>query len=175
LIGTEFKGDEHTPDGTTAVFHLDGGLMLSIYPRSELAKDAIVPLTPAKSGEFSIGHVVASRAEVDEIICRPNEPERRSPTGLTTARGVSTRDTSAIPTTTSGRFCGTPPLTSTHPSSNGRHDIKSAIGDVGDQRSVLGKSSKITLGVPVPRHSCYRTPPPALHLLQGTPMRFIAA
>jgi catechol 2,3-dioxygenase-like lactoylglutathione lyase family enzyme len=68
LIGTEFKGDENTPDGTTAVFHLDGGLMLSIYPRSELAKDALVTLTPAKSGEFSIGHAVASRAEVDEII-----------------------------------------------------------------------------------------------------------
>jgi hypothetical protein len=70
LIGTEFKGDEATPDGTTAVFHLDGGLMLSIYPRSELAKDAIVPLTAAKPGEFSIGHAVASRAEVDEVIAQ---------------------------------------------------------------------------------------------------------
>ena len=70
LIGAEFTGDESTPDGTTAVFHLDGGLMLSIYPRSELAKDASVPLTPAKPGEFSIGHVVASRAEVDEVISR---------------------------------------------------------------------------------------------------------
>ena len=65
LIGTEFKGDETIPDGTTAVFHLDGGLMLSIYPRSEFAKDAVVPLIAAKPGEFSIGHVVASRAEVD--------------------------------------------------------------------------------------------------------------
>jgi predicted lactoylglutathione lyase len=42
--------------------------MLSIYPRSELAKDALVPLGPPKSGEFSIGHAVASRAEVDEGI-----------------------------------------------------------------------------------------------------------
>jgi hypothetical protein len=47
LIGTEFTGDESIPDGTTAVFHLDGGLMLSVYPRSELAKDAIIPLTAA--------------------------------------------------------------------------------------------------------------------------------
>ena len=68
LIGTEFKGDENTPDGTTAVFHLDGGLMLSIYPRSELAKDAHVPLTAPKPGEFSVGHAVASRAEVDQVI-----------------------------------------------------------------------------------------------------------
>jgi catechol 2,3-dioxygenase-like lactoylglutathione lyase family enzyme len=34
LIGTEFPGNQAIPDGTTAVFHLDGGLMLSIYPRS---------------------------------------------------------------------------------------------------------------------------------------------
>src|ERR1700679_689934 len=68
LIGTEFTGDETTPDGTTAVFHLDDGLMLSIYPRSELAKDALVPLIGATPGEFSIGHAVASRAEVDEVI-----------------------------------------------------------------------------------------------------------
>jgi catechol 2,3-dioxygenase-like lactoylglutathione lyase family enzyme len=70
LIGTEFTGDQAIPDGTTAVFHLDGGLMLSIYPRSELAKDALVPLTAAKPGEFSIGHVVASRLEVDEVIAQ---------------------------------------------------------------------------------------------------------
>ena len=68
LIGTEFEGDELNPDGATAVFHLDGGLMLSIYPRSELAKDARVPLAPPNSSEVSIGHAVASRAEVDEII-----------------------------------------------------------------------------------------------------------
>ena len=70
LIGAEFQGDEDTPDGTTAVFQLDGGLMLSVYPRSELAKDAGLALTDAKPGEFSIGHVVATRAEVDEVIAQ---------------------------------------------------------------------------------------------------------
>jgi catechol 2,3-dioxygenase-like lactoylglutathione lyase family enzyme len=68
LIGTEFHGDEDTPNGATAVFQLDGGLMLSVYPRTDLAKDADVPLTPAKPGEFSIGHAVATRTEVDEVI-----------------------------------------------------------------------------------------------------------
>src|ERR1700678_766073 len=68
LIGTEFTGDETSPEGTTAVLPLDGGLMVSIYPRSELAKDASIPLTTAQPGEFSIGHVVASRAEVDDVI-----------------------------------------------------------------------------------------------------------
>jgi uncharacterized protein len=67
-IGTEFKGDEDTPDGTTAVFQLEGGLLLSIYPRSELAKDAVIPLGPPTSAEFSIGHAVGSRAEVDEVM-----------------------------------------------------------------------------------------------------------
>ena len=70
LIGTEFQGDEDTPDGATAVFQLGGGLMLSVYPRSELAKDAGVPLTGAKPGEFSIGHAVATRTEVDEVIAQ---------------------------------------------------------------------------------------------------------
>ncbi len=68
LIGTEFQGDENTPDGTTAMFQLDGGLVLSIYPRSELAKDAAVPPADARPGQFSIGHVVDSRAEVDAVI-----------------------------------------------------------------------------------------------------------
>lgn len=70
LIGTEYEGDEHSPDGTTAVFHLDGGLMLSIYPRTELAKDARVPLASPNPGELSIGHVVATRAEVDEVVAQ---------------------------------------------------------------------------------------------------------
>src|SRR5258708_32577816 len=65
LIGTEFTGNQTIPDGTTAVFHLDGGLMLSIYPRSELAKDALVPLTAAKPGAVSIRHVMASRPQAD--------------------------------------------------------------------------------------------------------------
>jgi catechol 2,3-dioxygenase-like lactoylglutathione lyase family enzyme len=53
-----------------AVFHLDGGLMLSIYPRTELAKDAAVPVAHGRPGEFSVGHLVGSRAEVDEVIAQ---------------------------------------------------------------------------------------------------------
>ena len=70
VTGTEFPGDETNPDGTVVMFHLDGGLILSVWPRTELAKDAAVPLGPAQSGEFSIGHLVASRDEVDEIMAR---------------------------------------------------------------------------------------------------------
>jgi catechol 2,3-dioxygenase-like lactoylglutathione lyase family enzyme len=49
VIGTEFAGDETNPAGAVATFHLDGGLVLSLYPRSELAKDANVPFGPPKT------------------------------------------------------------------------------------------------------------------------------
>ena len=68
VIGTEFAGDETNPSGAAAMFELQGGLILALYPRTELAKDANVPLGPPKTGEFSIGHMVASRAEVDALL-----------------------------------------------------------------------------------------------------------
>jgi hypothetical protein len=68
IVATEFEGDEITPAGAVAMFHLDGGLILAVYPRSELAKDAGIPIAPPSSGEFSIGHIVGSRAEVDAFL-----------------------------------------------------------------------------------------------------------
>jgi uncharacterized protein len=68
--GTEFAGDEANPAGAVAMFRLQGGLILSLYPRSELAKDAKVPLGPPKTGEFSIGHAAGSREEVDALLAR---------------------------------------------------------------------------------------------------------
>ncbi|HEU5438722.1 MAG TPA: VOC family protein [Ktedonobacterales bacterium] len=70
IIGTEFAGDETNPDGTVAMFHLQGGVTLALYPRTELAKDANIPPGPRQSGEFSIGHAVASRAAVDELLAQ---------------------------------------------------------------------------------------------------------
>ncbi len=69
VIGTEFVGDETTPAGAAAMFELRGGLVLALYPRSELSKDANVPLEAA-TGPFSIGHLVASEAEVDAVLAR---------------------------------------------------------------------------------------------------------
>src|SRR5919106_5858270 len=68
IIGTEFAGDETEPAGAAAMFQLEGGLILALYPRSELAKDASVPLGPPKTGEFSIGHSVSSREDVDALL-----------------------------------------------------------------------------------------------------------
>jgi uncharacterized protein len=70
LVGTEYPGDEHTPAGAAAMLELEGGLLLLLYPRTELAKDARIPLGPEQSGAFSIGHAVASRAEVDDLLAR---------------------------------------------------------------------------------------------------------
>lgn len=68
VIGTEFVGDETNPAGAVAMFQLHGGLILALYPRTELAKDAQVPLGPPSSGEFGLGHAVASETEVDALL-----------------------------------------------------------------------------------------------------------
>ena len=73
LAGTEFAGDDSTPAGAVAMFRLDRGLVLALYPRNELAKDARIPSGPAQSGEFSLGHLVQNRAEVDALIARAQE------------------------------------------------------------------------------------------------------
>ena len=50
------------------MFELEGGLILAVWPRTELAKDASVPFGPPKTGEFSIGHSVAGREDVDALL-----------------------------------------------------------------------------------------------------------
>lgn len=68
ITGTQFAGDEKNPAGAVAMFTLEDGLILSLYPRSELAKDAgVAPNYTAGSG-VSIGHFVDSPAEVDRIL-----------------------------------------------------------------------------------------------------------
>ena len=68
VIGTEFPGDDTNPSGAAAMFELGNGLVLALYGRTDLAKDADVPVEPPKSGEFSIGHLVASRQDVDALL-----------------------------------------------------------------------------------------------------------
>ena len=48
------------------MFTLDGGLMLGLYERSNLAKDASLPPGPPSSTEFSLGIAAGSQAEVDQ-------------------------------------------------------------------------------------------------------------
>jgi uncharacterized protein len=70
VVGTEFVGSDENPAGDLAMLHLDGDLILALYPRTELAKDAGVPLGPAQSGEFSIGHLVPSKQDVDALLAQ---------------------------------------------------------------------------------------------------------
>jgi catechol 2,3-dioxygenase-like lactoylglutathione lyase family enzyme len=70
IVGTEYHDGHSGAEGAIAMFHLAGGLILTLYPRSELAKDAGVAFAPSKSGEFSLGHAVASRQDVDTLITR---------------------------------------------------------------------------------------------------------
>jgi catechol 2,3-dioxygenase-like lactoylglutathione lyase family enzyme len=62
IIGTEF---EH---GSVAFFKLQEGLKLAIWHREDIAHDTAITLTLPSATEFTIGHNVASKQEVDEII-----------------------------------------------------------------------------------------------------------
>jgi uncharacterized protein len=64
IIGTEFE------DGTAVFFNMNDDLILALYPRAALAKDANIAVGPPSPSGFSIGHIVASRDEVDAVMRR---------------------------------------------------------------------------------------------------------
>ena len=89
VIATEYVGDDENAAGAVVMFHLDGDLILALYPRTELAKDAGISFEPQKSGEFSIGHLVASKQDVDALLAQAEaagaaltEPPRERPWGI---------------------------------------------------------------------------------------------
>ena len=62
IVGTEF---EH---GAVVFIDLQPGLRLALWPRASLAQDTGLPLQPPSATELSLGHNVASRAEVDAVM-----------------------------------------------------------------------------------------------------------
>lgn len=62
IVGTEF---EH---GSVAFFDLESGLKLALWRRSDLAHDAGLSASEPSSLEFSLGHNVRTRAEVDAVM-----------------------------------------------------------------------------------------------------------
>ncbi len=62
IVGTEF---DH---GAVAFFELAGGLKLALYPRGDLALDSKVPASAPSPTEFTLGHNVGSKAEVDALM-----------------------------------------------------------------------------------------------------------
>lgn len=62
IVGKEF---EH---GAVAFFNLQAGLKLAIWGREDIAHEAKVSLSPASPTEFTIGHNVGSKEEVDIVL-----------------------------------------------------------------------------------------------------------
>ncbi len=72
IVGTQF---EH---GAVAFFDLQAGLKLAIWPRKSIAHDSDLPLGKASPTEFTIGHNVSSKAEVDAVM----EQARKAGAGI---------------------------------------------------------------------------------------------
>ncbi|MCQ6560587.1 VOC family protein [Paenibacillus mendelii] len=62
IVGQEF---EH---GAVAFFDLQAGVKLAIWKRVDLAHETKVSLSTPSSTEFTIGHNVGSKEEVDQIM-----------------------------------------------------------------------------------------------------------
>ena len=74
IIGTEF---EH---GAVAFFDLQAGVQLAIWPRKSIAHDSGIPESPPSPTDFTLGHNVSSREEVDAVM------EQASNAGATIVR-----------------------------------------------------------------------------------------
>lgn len=62
IIGTEFE------DGAVVFFNMNDDLILALYPKAALAKDTKVSANPPSPADFSIGHIVNSKQEVDAVM-----------------------------------------------------------------------------------------------------------
>jgi catechol 2,3-dioxygenase-like lactoylglutathione lyase family enzyme len=64
IVGTEFER------GAVVFIDLQDGLRLALWPRRSIAHDTGLAIGPASATEMTLGHNVASRAEVDAIMAR---------------------------------------------------------------------------------------------------------
>lgn len=62
IIGREFEY------GAVAFFELQAGLKLALWPRNSLSHDAGLPTNTSSAIEFTLGHNVTSKAEVDSVM-----------------------------------------------------------------------------------------------------------
>jgi uncharacterized protein len=68
VIGTEYPATDTEAGGTTAMFTLDDGLIVSVYGRDDMAKDSGVVLATAPSS--TIGHFVESQVDAEAFLDR---------------------------------------------------------------------------------------------------------
>lgn len=67
-LATEgIEGQEHE-HGAVAFFDLQPGVKLALWARANIAWDAGVPESPPSPTEFTLGHNVGSREEVDAVM-----------------------------------------------------------------------------------------------------------
>lgn len=64
IVGTEF---EH---GAVAFFDLQVGLKLALWPRESIAHDTDIALGSPSATDFTIGHNVSSKVEVDAVMAQ---------------------------------------------------------------------------------------------------------
>lgn len=62
IIGKEFEY------GAVAFIDLQPGLRLALWPRTSIAHDTGLPLHPSSPTDMTLGHNVASKAEVDNVM-----------------------------------------------------------------------------------------------------------
>jgi hypothetical protein len=62
IIGKEFEY------GSVAFFDLNHGLKLAVWPRKSIAHDTGLSISPPSATEFTLGHNVNSRADVDAVM-----------------------------------------------------------------------------------------------------------
>ena len=62
MIGEEFEF------GAVAFFDLQSGLRLALWPRESISRDTGIHAGPPSATEFTIGHNVSSKEEVDAVM-----------------------------------------------------------------------------------------------------------
>jgi uncharacterized protein len=62
ITGKEFEY------GAVVFIQLQDGLRLALWPRKSISHDSGLPIAPASSTEFTLGHNVGSKAEVDAVM-----------------------------------------------------------------------------------------------------------
>ena len=62
IIGKEFEY------GAVAFFDLQAGVKLAIWPRKSISRDTGIPASPPGPTEFTLGHNVSSKQEVDAVM-----------------------------------------------------------------------------------------------------------
>lgn len=77
IIGREIE------NGAVAFFALASGMKLALWPLDSIAADTGLPRNDSGPGRFTLGHNVASQAEVDEVMA---QAERAGATVVKTAQ-----------------------------------------------------------------------------------------